>query len=64
NQLPHDPSDLVGAHRLAQFDGKIRLGLFHRDENKPVYNELRYLRPHTAEEKIDLLNAELDRYAV
>jgi 2-oxoglutarate ferredoxin oxidoreductase subunit beta len=64
NQVPHDPSDLIDAHRFAQFDGKIRLGLFYRNENKPVYDELRYLRPQTAEEKIATLNVELDRYAV
>ena len=64
NQLPHDPSDLVQAFRLAQLDGKIRLGLFYRNENAPVYEEVRAVPPKSAEEKVKLLNEELDQYAL
>ncbi|MBI2218986.1 MAG: hypothetical protein HYU51_17000 [Candidatus Rokubacteria bacterium] len=64
NQLRHDPADLDEARRLAEPDGKIRLGVFYRNENQPVYEEVRQVPQHTAAEKIRLLQAELDRYAV
>jgi 2-oxoglutarate ferredoxin oxidoreductase subunit beta len=64
NQLPHDPSDLIGAHRVAQPDGRIRLGLFYRNESKPVFEEVRQVPQRTAQEKVDLMNAEFDHYAV
>ena len=64
NQLPHDPSDLIGAHRVAQPDGRIRLGLFYRNESKPVFEEVRHVPQRTAQEKVDLMNAEFDHYAV
>jgi len=64
NQTYHDPSDLVNAFRLAQTSDKIRLGLFYRNEDRPVYEEVRAVPTHTAEEKIAILNAELDKYAV
>ena len=64
NHLAHDPGDLAAAFRLAQSDGRIRLGLFYRNEAVPVYEEVRQAPPRTAEEKIRLLNEELDIYAV
>jgi 2-oxoglutarate ferredoxin oxidoreductase subunit beta len=64
NHVPHDPSDLHNGQRLADFDSKIRLGLFYRNESIPRYEEVRHQANRTAEEKIQLLNAELDRYAV
>jgi 2-oxoglutarate ferredoxin oxidoreductase subunit beta len=64
NQRPHDPKDLVSAFRLAQPDGKIRLGLFYRNEGLPVYEEVRAVPPKSAEEKVKLLNQELDLYAL
>ena len=64
NHVTHDPSDLVNAFRLSQLEGKIRLGLFYRNEDKPVYEELRAVPTHTAEQKVALLNEELDHYAV
>lgn len=64
NHVYHDPSDLDGARRLAEPDGKIRLGLFYENENLPRYEEVRQVPSHTAEEKIAIMNAELDRYAV
>lgn len=63
-QLEHDPSNLTEARRLAVEGDKFRIGLFYRDTTKPVYNETRVLPRYTAEEKMDILNAELDRYAV
>ena len=64
NKIYHDPSDLVGAFQLAQLGDRIRLGVFYRNENVPVYEEVRAVPPKTADEKIAILNEELDRYAV
>jgi 2-oxoglutarate ferredoxin oxidoreductase subunit beta len=64
NHRTHDPGDLGLARRLASEDGKIRLGLYFRDASKPRYEQLRDLPVRTAEEKIQILNAEFDRHAV
>ena len=64
NHTFHDPADLISAHRLAQEDGRLRLGLFYRNASLPVYEEVRSEHLHSAEQKLELLNAELDRYAV
>lgn len=63
-QVRHDPHDLAAARKLADFGDQIRLGLFYRDASKPRYDETRRLTRFTADEKVELLNAELDRYAV
>jgi len=64
NQRRHDPADLDAARRLAEPDGKIRLGVFYRNESLPVYDEMRRTPIRSTAEKLTLLNAELDRYAV
>jgi 2-oxoglutarate ferredoxin oxidoreductase subunit beta len=65
NQVRHDPSDLNAARQLAsERDGKIRLGVFYRNENQPVYEQVRRVPSKSAAEKVALLNAELDKYAV
>ncbi|MBR9990146.1 MAG: 2-oxoglutarate oxidoreductase [Gemmatimonadetes bacterium] len=63
-QLRHDPRDIDAARRLAEPTDTIRLGVFFRDESRPRYNDLRRVAPQTKEQKIRLLNEELDRYAV
>jgi 2-oxoglutarate/2-oxoacid ferredoxin oxidoreductase subunit beta len=63
-QLRHDPADLDGARRLAETADQIRIGVFFRDESRPRYDELRTQRRRSTDEKIKLLNEELDRYAV
>jgi 2-oxoglutarate ferredoxin oxidoreductase subunit beta len=63
-RIRHDPKDLDGARHLAAADEKVRLGIFFRDESKPRYEETRELPSYSAEEKIEILNAEFDRYAV
>ncbi|MAE70454.1 MAG: 2-oxoglutarate oxidoreductase [Gemmatimonadetes bacterium] len=63
NTRSHDPSDLNEAQNLANEVG-VRLGLFYRDESAPRYEETRRLPVYTAEEKIEILDKELDRYAV
>jgi len=60
----HDPTDLGRARSFAEDTSRIRLGLFYRDENKPCYDETRRLPVHTTDERIAILNAEFDRYAV
>jgi 2-oxoglutarate ferredoxin oxidoreductase subunit beta len=64
HQTPHDPADLDMALTLAQFSDRIRLGLFYRDPTVPVYDELRAEHVQSAEQRVSLLNEELDRYAV
>ncbi len=64
NQVRHDPADLDAARRLAEPDGKIRLGVFYRNETLPVYEETRAVPARSHAEKLALLNAELDRHAV
>jgi 2-oxoglutarate ferredoxin oxidoreductase subunit beta len=64
NHLVHDPADLNGARRLAEENSQWRLGLYFRDESHPRYEETRAVPKHTAEEKLALLDKELDRYAI
>ncbi|MEJ2218886.1 MAG: hypothetical protein P8099_20060, partial [Gemmatimonadota bacterium] len=64
NQRVHDPKDIGMARHLAEDTDKIRLGIFFRDESRPVYQELITPPRHSAEEKVKLLNEELDKYAV
>jgi 2-oxoglutarate/2-oxoacid ferredoxin oxidoreductase subunit beta len=64
NQLRHDPADLNEARRLSEPGAKIRLGVFYRNGSLPVYEEVRQVPRHTTAEKIRLLQAELDTYAV
>jgi 2-oxoglutarate/2-oxoacid ferredoxin oxidoreductase subunit beta len=63
-QSRHDPSDLAGARALAEDPSVIRLGLFFHDATRPRYNETRTVPKHTAREKMELLEEELDRYAI
>ncbi len=64
NQRVHDPKDIGMARHLAEDTSKIRLGVFFRDESRPVYQELITPPHHSADEKVKLLNEELDKYAV
>ncbi len=64
NRVPHDPGDLAGARRFAEQDGRIVLGLFYRNEALARYDELRRPSHRSPDAKIQILNAELDRYAV
>jgi 2-oxoglutarate/2-oxoacid ferredoxin oxidoreductase subunit beta len=64
NRVVHDPKDLDAARRLAEDMNVVRLGVFYRDESRPRYEETRRLPVHTVEEKLSLLEQELDQYAV
>jgi len=63
-QLRHDPRDLDGARHLAENGSTVRLGLFYCNPDNPRYDETRRLPVHTAEEKIEIIESEFDRYAV
>ncbi len=60
----HDPRDIDSARQLAEDEDFVRLGLFFKDESRPRYEDLRHVPNLTGDEKIALLNEELDRYAV
>ncbi len=64
NQVRHDPHDLSRARELAEDAGRVRLGLFFCDPTRARYDEIRRLPVLTAEERISILNGELDRHAV
>ena len=60
----HDPSNLDRARELAEVGDRVVVGLFYKDESRPVYDDVRSVSGQTAEQKLRLLNTELDRYAV
>ncbi|MFV1958142.1 MAG: thiamine pyrophosphate-dependent enzyme [Planctomycetota bacterium] len=64
NQLDHDPRDIHRGRELAEEQGVVRLGLFFCDPTRPRYDETRRLPVHTAEDRIEILNEELDHHAV
>jgi len=64
NQRFHDPKDIDTARHMAEEDGRMLLGVFFRDESRPRYEELLRLPRYSAEEKVERMNQELDRYAV
>ena len=64
NRVRHDPKDLDAARRFAEDDSVVRLGIFFRDENRPVYEDTRRLPKLTAEERLQELEKEFDRHAV
>lgn len=64
NQVGHDVHDLEAARRMAGATDRVNLGVFFRDDSKPRYEETRRVPPRTAAERVALIDAELDRYAV
>jgi len=64
NHREHDPSDLDAARQLARPGDRFRLGVFYRDPSKPRLEVTRQQQPLTAQQKVDRLNQEFDRYAV
>jgi len=63
-QVAHDPRDLAAARALAEATDRIHLGVLFRDVSRPRYEELRRVPPRTSDERLALLDRELDRYAV
>jgi 2-oxoglutarate ferredoxin oxidoreductase subunit beta len=64
NRQWHDPRNIDEARRLAGAAGRLRLGVFFRDESRPRYDDLRRLPAQSREERRARLEKELDRYAV
>jgi 2-oxoglutarate ferredoxin oxidoreductase subunit beta len=60
----HDPKNIDEARSLARRTDMLRLGVFFRDDSRPVYEEVRAVPPVTPQEKINRLNQEFERYAV
>jgi 2-oxoglutarate/2-oxoacid ferredoxin oxidoreductase subunit beta len=63
-QRVHDPSNLNAARELARPGGRLRLGVFFKDETRPRYDQTQHVQFRTGSERIALLNQELDRHAV
>jgi 2-oxoglutarate ferredoxin oxidoreductase subunit beta len=64
SQVAHDPHDLDAARRIADATDHIHLGVLYKDPSRPRYDEIRRVPPRTPEERVTLIDAELDRYAV
>jgi 2-oxoglutarate ferredoxin oxidoreductase subunit beta len=64
NRITHDPADIHEARRLAEPGERIRLGVFFRDETRPRYEDTKQVTHRSVQERIALLNQELDRHAV
>ena len=64
NQVAHDPHDLDAARRIAGATDHVNLGVLFRDDSKPRYEETRRVPPRTQAERVALIDAELDRYAI
>lgn len=64
NVVRHDPRNMEAAREMAEKTDLIRVGVFFRDESRPRYEETRHLPLHSTDEKIEILNDELDKYAV
>lgn len=64
SRTQHDPHDIHAARRLAEDGEAVRLGVFFKDEARPRYEDLRAVAHLSADQKVSLLNEELDRYAV
>ena len=64
NQVAHDPHDLDAARRIAGATDRVNLGVLFRDDSKPRYEETRRVPPRTQAERVALIDAELDRYAI
>ncbi len=64
NVARHDPRNMEAAREMAEKTDLIRVGVFFRDESRPRYEETRHLPLHSTGDKIEILNDELDKYAV
>ena len=64
NRRPHDPRELDRARELASDEEKVRLGVFFRDPTRARYDLIRQVQARSVDERVSLLNTELDKYAV
>jgi 2-oxoglutarate ferredoxin oxidoreductase subunit beta len=63
-QVAHDQHDLDAARRIADATDHIHLGVLFSNPALLRYEEIRHVPPRTAEERLTLIDAELDRYAI
>ena len=49
---------------MAKESENLRIGVFFRDEARPIYEETRHLAPLTVDQKMEIMEKEFDRYAV
>lgn len=65
NHQVHDPSDINSALAIAGREDILPIGLLFQDTNRPVYEDFcQQGLGMTAEEKLNGLNLELDRFAI
>lgn len=60
----HNPADIAAARKLAEAADHVRIGLFYRNETSARYDLIRRAPRVSATDKLKLLDAELDHYAV
>ncbi len=64
-QREHDPSDLAAAREIASVEDPIPVGILFRDDDAPIYEDLRGAGLVRTPERIRAaLDAELDRFAI
>jgi 2-oxoglutarate ferredoxin oxidoreductase subunit beta len=63
-QVAHDPHDIDAARRIADMTDRIHLGVFFRDPARLRYEDIRRVPPRTADERLQQLEVEFDKYAV
>lgn len=65
NTQEHDPTDLAKARELAGREGELAIGLLYCDPSKPCYDEFTNRGMEmSAEQRLESLNREIDRFAV
>jgi 2-oxoglutarate ferredoxin oxidoreductase subunit beta len=65
NQLVHDPRDQMAAVALARREDVLPVGLLFHDPSRPRYDEMsRQGMEFTAQQKLEALEKELERFAV
>jgi hypothetical protein len=65
NRLEHDPTDIDAARSVAGRDDVLPIGLLYHDPDRPIYEDYSTQgMTMTAQEKVQALNDELDRFAI
>ena len=64
NRVVHDPSDIDAARIMARESEDLRIGVFFKDGDRPIYEETRHLAHMSVADKMEIMEKEFDRYAV
>ncbi|MHC4826856.1 MAG: thiamine pyrophosphate-dependent enzyme, partial [Planctomycetota bacterium] len=65
NRLEHDPTDIDAARNVASRDDVLPIGLLFHDPDRPIYEDYSTQgMAMTAEQKVEALNGELDRFSI